>query len=412
MTVERDLMETEVQSPALPAFVEARSLHSLVLLGFSTYLLAFARRVSSASIRVYVIDLVSNPRGFVRRSNAVEPDGITLNWSAVGTPAGLETIHHFVNRVHADALLTTDDFSLTWLGKNRARFEPACRLMIPQPEILEPLLDKAHQIELARECGFDLLPTWTLASAEAIAAIPNVAFPVVVRPSLNDSARPVFKALVMNTREDLDRLCAQTQWSRAPIAQPFRLGPNYVLHGMRSESGEMLALRLFKAYRKYRGFTTSMAPVHLSSGMEKSARRFVEAAGLTGPFHFELLGSDADDRLYFLEINCRLGGTTAKAMQLGYDEPGLLLEAFNLHGPEPLPLLRVYPRATTISLNLVQALDALRNRRDPLAYPQPRRMQAVIAAIKEAVTVHDGLLNLRDLYSWMWLWKVRKETRS
>jgi hypothetical protein len=252
MTVERDLMETEVQSPALPAFVEARSLHSLVLLGFSTYLLAFARRVSSASIRVYVIDLVSNPRGFVRRSNAVEPDGITLNWSAVGTPAGLETIHHFVNRVHADALLTTDDFSLTWLGKNRARFEPACRLMIPQPEILEPLLDKAHQIELARECGFDLLPTWTLASAEAIAAIPNVAFPVVVRPSLNDSARPVFKALVMNTREDLDRLCAQTQWSRAPIAQPFRLGPNYVLHGMRSESGEMLALRLFKAYRKYR----------------------------------------------------------------------------------------------------------------------------------------------------------------
>jgi hypothetical protein len=203
----------------------------------------------------------------------------------------------------------------------------------------------------------------------------------------------------MNTREDLDRLCAQTQWSRAPIAQPFRLGPNYVLHGMRSESGEMLALRLFKAYRKYRGFTTSMAPVHLSSGMEKSARRFVEAAGLTGPFHFELLGSDADDRLYFLEINCRLGGTTAKAMQLGYDEPG------------PLPLLRVYPRATTISLNLVQALDALRNRRDPLAYPQPSRMRTFFAAIKEALTVHDGLVDLRDLYSWLWLLKVRKGSR-
>ena len=412
MTIEHDLMETEVQSPALSPFGEARSVHSLVLLGFSTYLLAFARRVSSAGIRVYVIDLVSEPREFVRRSNAVEPDGVTLDWSAVGTPAGLETIHCFVNKVHADALLTTDDFSLTWLGKNRARFEPACRLMIPQPEVLEPLLDKARQIELARECGFDMLPTWTLASAEAIAAIPNTAFPVVVRPSLNGSARPVFKALVMNTREELSSLCAQIQWSRAPIAQPFRLGPNYVLHGVRSETGEMLALRLFKAYRKYRGFTTSMAPVHLANGMERSARRFVEAAGLTGPFHFELLGSDTDDRLYFLEINCRLGGTTAKVMQLGHDEPGLLLEAFNLHGPKPLPLPRVYPRATTISLNLAQALDALRNRHDPLAYPQPPRMGAIFAAIKEVLTVHDGILDLRDLHSWLWLWKVRKASRT
>jgi hypothetical protein len=98
-------------------------------------------------------------------------------------------------------------------------------------------------------------------------------------------------------------------------------------------------------------------------------------------------------------------------MQLGFDEPGLLLEAFKLHGPEPLPVLRVYPRATTISLNLVQALDALRNQQDPLAYPQPRRMRAVFAAIWEALTVRDGLLDLRDLHSWLWLCKVRKESR-
>jgi predicted ATP-grasp superfamily ATP-dependent carboligase len=412
MVIEHDLMEAEVACPALRSLNEARTVHSMVLLGFSTYLLAFARRAHSAGIRVYVIDLVVQPRGFVRRSNAVEPEGITLEWSAVGTVAGLETIHRFVKKVHADALLTTDDFSLTWLGKNRAAFEPACRLMIPQAEVLEPLLDKAHQIELARQCGFDLLPTWSLTSSVAIAGIPDAAFPMVIRPSLNDSARPIFKALVKNTREELSRFYASTQWSRDPIVQPFRLGPNYLLHGVRAESGEMLALQLFKAYRKYRGFTTSIKPVPFPAGLENSARKFIETAGLTGPFHFDLLGSDSDDRLYFLEINCRLGGTTAKVMQLGFDEPGLLMEAFNLHGPEPLPVPRVYAKATTISLNLLQALDVLRNRRDPLAYPQPRRMQAVIAAIKEAVTVHDGLLNLRDLYSWMWLWKVRKETRS
>jgi predicted ATP-grasp superfamily ATP-dependent carboligase len=391
---------------------EARTVHSMVLLGFSTYLLAFARRAHSAGIRVYVIDLVVQPRGFVRRSNAVEPEGITLEWSAVGTVAGLETIHRFVKKVHADALLTTDDFSLTWLGKNRAAFEPACRLMIPQAEVLEPMLDKAHQIELARQCGFDLLPTWSLTSSDAIAGIPDAAFPVVIRPSLNDSARPIFKALLMNTRKELSRVYTSTQWSRDPIVQPFRLGPNYVLHGVRAESGEMLAMQLFKAYRKYRGFTTSIMPVHMSAGLERTARRFVEAAGLTGPFHFDLLGSDSDDRLYFLEINCRLGGTTAKVMQLGFDEPGLLMEAFNLHGPEPLTVQRVYSKTTNISLNLLQALDALRNRRDPLAYPQPPRIRTMIAAIWEALTVHDGLLQLHDLHSWIWWWKIQKASRT
>jgi hypothetical protein len=384
----------------------------MVLLGFSAYLLAFARRVRSAGIRVHVIDLVVEPRRYVRRSNAVESDGITLDWSTVGTPAGLATIERFVRKVNADALLTTDDFSLTWLGKNRATFEPACRLMIPEPVVLERLLDKSHQINLARECGFDLLPTWTLPSNEAIAGLPDAAFPVVIRPSLNDSARPTFKAMVMDSREDLSRVYTATQWSRDPIVQPFRLGPNYVLHGVRSQSGEMLALRLFKAYRKYRGFTTSIAPVPFPAGLESCARKFIETEGLTGPFHFELLGADTDTRLNFLEINCRLGGTTAKVMQLGYDEPGLLLEAFSLQPPQPLPPLRVYSRATTISLNVVQALDALRNRRDPLAYPQPSRLRSILAAIREALMVHDGLLQLHDLHSWLWLLKVRKETRS
>ncbi|MGA3262812.1 MAG: hypothetical protein ABSC47_02070 [Terracidiphilus sp.] len=406
-----DVVEPDISRPPRPSLHEAeRTVHALVLLGFSPYLLAFARRVRSAGIRVHLIDLVLQPQDFVRRSSAVEPDGITLPWSLVGAPEGLAVILSFVDQVHADALLTTDDFTLIWLGKHRALFEPRCRLMIPQPAVLEPLLDKSHQIDRARECGFDLLPSWRLTCAEAIAAIPDEAFPVVIRPRLADSARPSFKALVIHSREDLSRLYASTQWTLDPLAQPFRLGPNYILHGVRAQSGELLDLRLFKAYRKYHGYTTSMAPAPLPASLESAARRFVQAEGLTGPFHFELLGAEADDRLYFLEINCRLGGTTAKVMQLGYDEPGLLLKAFNLQAPKPLPSLPVYPRATTISLNLLQALDALRNRSDPLAYPQLPRMRSFFAALREAAVVHDGLLDVRDLYSW--LWRARKRIKS
>ncbi len=291
MNITVDLVESAISRPPRPsAQEEPRTVHALVLLGFSAYLLAFARRARSAGIRVHLIDLVLRPQGFVRRSSAVEPEGITLPWSTVGTPEGLAAIHSFVDKVHADALLTTDDFTLTWLGKHRASFEPRCRLMIPQPAVLEPLLDKSRQIDRAQECGFDLLPSWRLTSAEAIAAIPDEAFPVVIRPRLADSARPSFKALVMRSRQDLSRLYASTQWTLDPIAQPFRLGPNYILHGVRAQCGELLDLRLFKAYRKYHGYTTSMAPAPLPAGLESAARRFVEAEGLTGPFHFEPAG--------------------------------------------------------------------------------------------------------------------------
>lgn len=117
MTIAHDSKEPEVSCPVPPLFDEMRTVHSMVLLGFSAYLLAFARRARSAGIRVHIIDLVVQPRGYVRRSNAVDPDGITLEWSAVGTPGGLATIQRFVNKVHADALLTTDDFSLIWLER-------------------------------------------------------------------------------------------------------------------------------------------------------------------------------------------------------------------------------------------------------------------------------------------------------
>jgi len=352
---------------------------------------------------VHVIELVLRPRGFIRPSNAVEALGTTMEWSVAGTPPGLKAIRDFTERVHADALLTTDDFCLTWLGRHRSFFEPRCKVLAPDADILEKLLDKSHQIASAGWAGFEVLPTWSLTSAEVIAAMPGDCWPVVIRPSQTLSSIPAFKALVIGSRAELKRLYAATTWMQPPVVQPFCLGPNYVLHGVRAESGEVLALRLFKAYRKYNGFTTSMEPAPLPPSLEMAARRFVCAEGLTGPFHFELVRAETGGPYYFLEINCRLGGTTAKALHLGFDEPGLTLEAFNARTPESLPPLPAARRATTAGLNLTQALNHLRNRRDPLAYPQTPWVRSVVAAMREAIMVGDPLLRLGDLLACRWL---------
>jgi len=130
--------------------------------------------------------------------------------------------------------------------------------------------------------------------------------------------------------------------------------------------------------------------------LAQAACRFVLEEGLTGPFHFDLIANEANGKVYFLEINCRLGGTTAKVAHLGYDEPGALLAAFNLSTPLPLPPLDRYTRTTSISLNLHQAYGEFRNRRDPLAYPRVSRFRSFTNAVSESLMIKDGSFQASD----------------
>jgi len=370
--------------------LDAHTVHSLVILGASAPLLATARRAMK-STRIHLIELMRGPKTSHRELAGIETGRIAMDLSQVGTAEGLAVVKAFTEKVKADALLTDDDWALMWLARNRAHFEPACRILAPDSAIQERMWDKSYQVRLAEQSGFDVLPTYTLNAAEDIAAIPSEAFPVVLRPSYINSAQPPFKARVLATHDELRSLYAATRWTHPPIVQRFCLGPNQILHGVRAQSGEWLGLRLFNVYRKYHGFSASMEPIPLPAGMEAAARQFVEAAGLTGPFHFDLLVSEAEEKVYFLEINCRLGGTTGKVIELGFDEPGLTFSAFNVVTASPLPPLRGNRlRVTSLRLNLTQAWNDLCNRRDPLAYPQLPRMQSIAAALKEALFVHHG----------------------
>lgn len=313
-----------------------------------------------------------------------------MDLADVGTAVGIAKILAFVDKVKADALVSDDDWTLLCLARHRALFEPKCKLLAPDAATLERLWDKSYQVRLAERSGFNVLPTYTLRSDEDVAAIPDEEFPVVVRPSYLNSAEPNFKAKVLSTREEVRSLFESTVWSHPPLVQRFCLGPNMILHGMRSRSGQILKLQLFNVYRKYRGFSASMERTPLPPQLAAAARRFAEAADLTGPFHFDLLVNNEDDTVYFLEINTRLGGSTAKVVELGYDEPGLLFRAFNAVTPTLPPPLVAHARVASVRLNLMQAWNDLLNRRDPLAYPQLPRMRSVLAALLEIQQVHHG----------------------
>jgi hypothetical protein len=227
-------------------------------------------------------------------------------------------------------------------------------------------------------------------------------FPVCVRPSNINSIQPPLKADVFMTAAELRSRLANSEWTKPLVVQPFLYGPNYVLHGVRHRNGEMLALRLFKANRKCYGFAARLSAAELPDDLGDAARRYAEAEGIVGPFHFDLLQPEGREEFYFLEVNVRLGGTTAKVTRLGMDESLLTLKAFGLCGPVEPPKRKAWHCTTSVSLEVRRALDELRNRPDPLAYPRFSGIKGFFAAAAEAVWVRDAILSLRDIRGSIW----------
>ena len=189
------------------------------------------------------------------------------------------------------------------------------------------------------------------------------------------------------------------------IAQPLRILPNLVVHGARSESGEILALQPFLVPRKFEGVTLSIKRADFPPGVEKCCRDFIQAAGLTGCFHFELLLSPREDRAYYLEINARLGGTTDKVTRLGFDEPGLLLAAFGLLPMQTGTSFAALSGRTAVNkLKVLQHLEwALRGKLCDLDYPAVSRVGHVGRSLLDLIAAEDSLFDCRDLRGSLWL---------
>jgi hypothetical protein len=353
---------------------------------------------------VYLIDLVDEPMPFDSYSSAIEPDGEVMLWSDARTEKALKQVTAFVKRVGADAIVTADEFTQLWLAQSRNHFEPNCRVLAADAELLERILKKPEQVGIAREAGFNVLPSWEMHTRKDAALIPANDCPVCVRPGEPDSVKPMFKAMVLETPEALKEFLATVEWRNEPLlVQTYCFGPNIVVHGVCDLSGHMIDMCAYLAYRKSRGFAVSLRPYRLPADVRKACIRFVETAGVTGAFHFDLLQSAQSGKIYYLEINVRMGGTTPKVMRMGYDEPMMMLQSFGVAAPVHAPRLGRFRNSVTGKRSaIVHFIDVLLKRKDPLSYPHTNYSVDVFSALWETISVPDVLFNLRDLRGSLW----------
>jgi predicted ATP-grasp superfamily ATP-dependent carboligase len=392
------LSELAARPASVQELVTSKVVRRVVVLGFNVSTLAFARRCRAAGIEVFVIMLGAARKKFERHSIAVASEGDSITWADINTQAGIDRLVQFVRRTHADALLTDDELSLLWLSRNRDAFEPRCRLLAPDSAVIENILNKRTQTDLAREAGFAVLPTWNLYNPADAAQIPANSFPICLRPSLPDSVRPAFKAEVFADAPSLSAfIAALTRCTHPLVAQPYRPGPNLLVHGVRSTDGKLLALRSYSVPLKAMGFSVTVKEIPPQPLIEDCCARFAELANLTGPFHFELLQPEHSNETYYLEVNLRLGGTTAKITRMGLDEPMLALQSFDCVPLQSPPRLRPLRTVTSKRLLVSYILQLFRGRCDVMTHPRRRSLASIVRAARDLFFISDPVFNLRSL---------------
>lgn len=239
------------------------------------------------------------------------------------TEAGIARLHDFLSRHRATGLTCLSYAMARWLNRIKGRLPLETALWVAELDVIDKLESKSMQNRLARSVGLTLLRSFEV-SKLAREIIPDDAFPLVLRPDDPTTVSPIFKMQFIEDRTALTAFVARfVRIDRPLIAQPYVRGRNFVVHGYRTRSGES-GHQGFLVDRMLDGVTLTLTPAEMPPDLDQKCKQFANKLGLTGIYHFEFLHELESNLYYFLEINGRLGGTTAKAYRCGFDEPGLI----------------------------------------------------------------------------------------
>lgn len=349
---------------------------------------AFVQRCRQAGIQVAILQLAAgSSQTKIRQLHA----DAQMDWSLLGTAEGLKQIQNFLRRHDCEALVTADEFALLWLSQHRDALGAGCRLLAPDAAVIELLRTKDQQYAIAAAAGIAVLPMWKIES-QGPPPIPAGSYPICLRPSTFSSVQPMFKAETFHSEADLQRFLSTIQWTAPLLAQPLASGPNMVVHGCRDEYGAWLDLRAYLAPVKAQGLAIVLEETAFPAGLEAACRNFVELSGATGCFHFDLLHSESNGKIYFLELNLRLGGSTAKVLQLGLDEPVLLLRAYGLRPASPPPPIPAAKAAGSMRMLLAHTVSVATARSAEIAFPRSRTLGTFRKLLHYALSMRDPSL--------------------
>jgi hypothetical protein len=314
------------------------------------------------------------------------------------TAEGIRIINEFTREFNASGIVCINEKIACWLNDHRENFSPDVAFWFPKNNIIKDVLSKKKQIEIARHVGLKVPPTYIIdKDSSSRKKILSQHYPLCLRPE--DPARvvPTFKAKLAYSLGELKSYLEELErFDTLILGQPFMNLPNLVVHGARTYSGKSIGLQGFIVERKFQGVTLTIRPYELDENLREKCIDFTDEFGLTGNYHFEFLLDKSSGDAHFLEINNRLGGTTAKVYRCGYDEPALALAAYGVKGTKNEREIK------NIIVSNKQALFKylvymMKGRLTPLDYPgDESTVFRLLSTLWGVVAYKDEVFMLRD----------------
>lgn len=328
--------------------------------------------------------------------------GVASHYDHIG-PAGnldaqrLQTICAALNRSGARAICCLGEQLAIRLWQERSNLPPGTVVLSNPDHVMRLLESKLEQITLGEKAGFSILPTELISSDNLDQIAPRLQFPLALRPDRASVDRS-FKAQYVHDLPALRAFFAQRP-AQAPavLAQKFISGPGIVVHGSRNSRGGHGPLHAYVSKLKYQGVTVYMEPFALPESELSACRNFADLLDLRGIFHFDLMLDTASGQVWFLEINARLGGTTAKVLAAGYDEPRRMLQAYDLL-PDSMSAGATLPQKSVVNrLAALRCLfGALRGNSSRIDDPLSSRWRVALQSVRAALFCRDEVLSVRQ----------------
>jgi hypothetical protein len=374
----------------------AGKISTIALFGeFGPPVLTAARSFHDAGIEVVVLGIGDGKPS--QWSNAVSRAEL-MRSDDMGTPAGISAISDFIQATNAQALLAFWEPHMRWLAANRDSLPEECKLLMSSKDTLLDIQSKQDQLPVARRSGFSILPTWELFQKSDVCRIDPAAYPVCLRPSLPQEVAPQFKIELLQSPSKLKAFLEGRTWGPGPLlVQPFLPLPTVVVHGVRSESGQLLALESFIATMRFEAISLELRPFPMNGRLAECCRSFANEVGITGPFHFDLLYARETNTFHYLEINPRLGGTTDKIFRLGFDEPLWTLAAYGFDVQARQYCGQRGRSVINRRAMLKHILWIMQGRLSLLDYPLVGPLRHLLMSLLRLLWAKDSIASARDL---------------
>jgi predicted ATP-grasp superfamily ATP-dependent carboligase len=251
-------------------------------------------------------------------------------------------------------------------------------IAVPQPTLVERVLDKEHVIQLAAAASLSPPATTTLLPDELRSTSHVFKYPIVLKPprtkALDETGRLVRRHVsVVCAEKDLPAALA----GLAPqpiLVQPFIRGMLGAICGVAYEgdivcSSHQVAERIWPANC---GISSYAVTVPKDERRERRVQRLLELLGWTGIFQVQFIHTTSG--AHFLELNPRIYGSLALAVSAGVNLPAVWADLVLGH-PVRTSSYRIGSRyrAEGNDLRAIASLARRRRARETIRALRPRR---------------------------------------